>query len=485
MPSARLDPLAASAAEEPGAPAVVEGDAVVSRAELNARVNRLANGLAAAGLRAGDRAVWCGPNSTDVVVAMHAYRKLGLVAVPMCYRFTTEECRHVLADSGAAVALVDPAYVSIVPRICPVFSFDAAPAGSAQEPPFVAGAGKAMLYTSGTTGRPKGAVRGPSNPELREAMMAALDFGTAEVHLVTGPLYHAGPHAFALLAHLTGGTLVVTRSFQPAEWVRLVAQHRVTSAFVAPVHLKRIVGVPHHGADFSSMRSLIVNAAPVPYALKQEVVARLGAGVLYEVYGSTELGIATVLRPEDQLRKPGSCGRPYGAIGIRVIGDDGLDAAVGEAGEVYVRTPQAFEGYHGGAEQIAELPGGWRSVGDIGWLDADAYLHICDRRTDMVITGGMNVYPAEVEAVLHAHPGVADAAVIGVPDDDWGERVHAVVSPRAGQVLDAAALAAFAAGRLAGFKLPRSWDVRAELPRTESGKLLKRVLRDELLGSGV
>ncbi len=486
MPVAPVDPLAAWAAARPDAPSVIDGTTVTTRAALNARVNRLANGLVAAGLRAGDRAVWCGPNSTDVVVAMHACRKAGLVAVPLCHRFTAEESRHVLTDSGAAVALVDPAHASIVPDVCPVVTFDTAPAGSADEPPVVAGAGRAMLYTSGTTGRPKGAIRGPADPALREAMIAALDFGAAEVHLVTGPLYHAGPHAFALLAQLTGGTLVVSRSFDPAEWVRLVAEHRVTSAFMAPVHLKRIVGLPDEvlaGADFSSLRSLIVNAAPVPYALKQEVIAKLGAGFLYEVYGSTELGIATVLGPEDQLRKPASCGRPYGDVGIKVVGDDGVEVPAGHAGEVFVRTTQAFEGYHGGAATIAELPGGWRSVGDVGWVDAGGYLHICDRRTDMVITGGMNVYPAEVEAVLHAHPGVADAAVFGVPDEDWGERVHAVVSARPGQVLDASSLAAFAARRLAGFKRPRSWDVRAELPRTESGKLLKRVLRDELTGA--
>lgn len=338
------------------------------------------------------------------------------------------------------------------------------------------------MYTSGTTGRPKGAIRSPADPALRQAMMAELDFGRDEVHLVTGPLYHAGPHAFALLAHLTGGTVVVTRAFEPAEWIRLVSEHRVTSAFVAPVHLKRIVALPDHllaAADLSSLRTVIVNAAPVPYALKQEVVAKLGDGFLYEVYGSTELGIATVLRPEDQLRKPGSCGRPYGGIGLRVVGPDGADVAAGEPGELFVRTSQGFEGYHGAAEPLDELPGGgrWRSVGDIARVDHEGYLYICDRRTDMVITGGVNVYPAEVEAVLHAHPDVADAAVIGVPDDDWGERVHAVVAPRPGRMIDPTALDAFVAVRLAGFKRPRSWDVRAELPRTESGKLLKRVLR--------
>ena len=177
----------------------------------------------------------------------------------------------------------------------------------------------------------------------------------------------------------------------------------------------------------------MVNAGPVPNALKQEVVARLGEGFLYEIDGSTELGIATVLRPEDQLRKPGSCGRAYGSVELRVVDDDGVDAPAGAPGELFIRSPNAMEGYHGSTEQLAALPGGWKSVGDVGWLDGEGYLHICDRRTDMVITGGMNVYPAEVEAALHAHGDVADAAVFGVADDEWGERVHAVVAARAGR----------------------------------------------------
>jgi acyl-CoA synthetase (AMP-forming)/AMP-acid ligase II len=462
----------------PGADAiaVIDDGAAMTWGALEAEVERVAAGLAALGLRAGDRAVWCGPNSTAVVVLMHAYRRLGLVSVPLPYRLTAAEAAHIVADSGASVAVVDPACLDLVPGGLTVDEVVAAGAGAPLPAPAAEGA--TMLYTSGTTGRPKGALRRPSDPGLTAALLAELGFGDGEVHLVTGPLYHAGPHAFALLAHRRRGTLVVSRRFDAAHWLRLAAEHRVTSAFVAPIHLKRILAAAG-GADLSSMRALVVNAAPVPYALKQEVIARLGEGFLYEIYGSTELGIATVLRPEDQLRKPGSCGRAYGAVALRVVGDDGTDVPAGEPGELFVRSANAMAGYHGSAEQLASLPGGWQSVGDVAWLDEDGYLHICDRRTDMVITGGMNVYPAEVEAALNAHPDVGDAAVFGLPDDEWGERVHAVVAPRAGVGVDVAALDAFLAGRLAGFKRPRSWSVREELPRTESGKLLKRVLRAE------
>ena len=507
MAEAPADPIAAWAAADGGFPAVVEDGVVTTRAELNAEINRVANGLASLGVKAGERGVWCGPNSTQVVVFMHACRKLGLVAVPLPYRFTAEECHHVLADSEAAVVMVDAAYAPVIAGIVPrlphlrhAVSFrgahpgllsweDVTALGSAEEPPPPADYGTAMMYTSGTTGRPKGAIRSRSDRALLGAMMAELRFGPGsldgrEVHLVTGPLYHAGPNAFALLTHITGGTLVVMRSFDPAEWLRLVGERRVTSAFVTPIHLKRVVALPDEvlaAADVSSLRTVIANAAPVPYALKQEVVAKLGDGFLYEVYGSTELGIATVLRPEDQLRKPGSCGRPYGGIELKVVGEDGTEMPVGEPGELFVRTALAIDGYHHLTEQMAELPGdaGWKSVGDVAWLDDEGYLHICDRKTDLVITGGMNVYPAEVEAALYAHPDVADAAVIGVPDDEWGERVHAVVQAKPGRSVEPVELDAFVAARLAGFKRPRSWEVRAELPRTESGKLLKRILRAE------
>ncbi|MCU1456057.1 MAG: putative fatty-acid--CoA ligase, partial [Actinomycetia bacterium] len=247
--------------------------------------------------------------------------------------------------------------------------------------------------------------------------------------------------------------------------------------------LKRLVSLPPEElarADLSSMRCLIANAAPVPYALKQEFIATFGDGFLYEVYGSTELGVATILGPEDQLRKPGSCGQTYGGVQVRIVKDDGEDAAVGEPGELFISTGLGMDGYHHTDEILTELAGTeWRSVGDVAYVDDENFVHICDRKKDMIISGGVNIYPAEIEAVIYGHPQILDAAVFGIPDDEWGERVHAIVQAKTGETLDLDELKAFVDARLAGYMRPRAYETRDELPRTDAGKLLKRVLRDE------
>ena len=225
---------------------------------------------------------------------------------------------------------------------------------------------------------------------------------------------------------------------------------------------------------------MVANAAPVPYALKQEVIEKLGDGFLYEVYGSTELGVVTVLRPEDQLRKPGSCGKTYGPIEVRIVRDDGTEAPTDEPGELFIRTSLAMDGYHRTDEQLSEIQGGeWKSVGDVAYLDDEQYVHICDRKKDMIISGGVNIYPAEIEAVLYEHPQVLDAAVFGIPDDDWGESVYAIVQAKSAESIDLDELRAFVDSRVGGYKRPRAYEVRPELPRTDAGKLLKRTLRDE------
>ena len=474
-------------------------------AELNARVNRLARAFRTLGAARRDRIVWCGPNSLEVLVTIHAARKAAQTAVPLSYRFTADEMHYVIENSDATLIVVDAEQAALVesvrdrlPKVREVLVYggvvpagfrswdDVLAAESDDEPPSesTGPAGAAMIYTSGTTGKPKGALRTTSDTATVFALISELGYTPGDdIHLTTGPLYHSGPLAFATIQHSLGSSVVVLRKFDPERWVDLVREHRITGSFSAPTQLKRIVSLPDDvlaRADCSSMRNLIANAAPVPYALKQEVIAKLGDGFLYEVYGSTELGVVTVMHPEDQLRKPGSCGKTYGAIDVKVVREDGTEAATGDPGELFIRTALAMDGYHRSAEQLSEIDAGeWKSVGDVAYLDEEGFLYICDRMKDMIISGGVNIYPAEIEAVIYEHPDVLDIAVFGVPDDEWGESVHAVVQPKPGVTLDIDALATFVNERVAGYKRPRTYEVRDELPRTDSGKLLKRVLRDE------
>jgi len=449
--------------------------------------------------------VWCGPNSLEVLATIHAARKLNLVAVPLSYRFNAEEMAYVIDNSDATIVVVDADEAPLVadvraqiPKVRTVVVFGGTtPEGCRSWEDVIAGqpdsepdiepgsaAGSAMIYTSGTTGKPKGALRTRTDRQIVFALLAELNMlHENAVHLTTGPLYHSGPLAFASLSHTVGAPIVVLRKFDAARWIELVKKHRVTNTFSAPTQLKRIVSLPADqlaAADMSSMVTLIANAAPVPYALKQEIIEKLGDGFLYEVYGSTELGVDTVLKPEDQLRKPGSCGKPYGGIEMKIVKEDGTDAGPNEAGELFVRTGLAMDGYHRTDEQLTEISGSeWKSVGDVAYVDEEGYVFICDRKKDMIISGGVNIYPAEIEAVLYAHPQVLDVAVFGIPDDEWGERVHAIVQAKAGETIDVEELREFAEPRLANYKRPRAYELRAELPRTDAGKLLKRVLRDE------
>jgi acyl-CoA synthetase (AMP-forming)/AMP-acid ligase II len=511
--SAPLDVLAVHAQNAPDKVAVVvdaSGGATASTTtfgDLNAYVNRIGHGLVAAGARSEERLVWCGPNSLEVLITIHAARKCNLVAVPLSYRFNADEMQYVIDNSDATVVVVDAEQAPLVasvrdrlPKLRAVVVFggevppgsgflawDDVGAGQPEGEPDIEAtseAGAAMIYTSGTTGKPKGALRTRTNRQIVFALLDALRLlHENSVHLTTGPLYHSGPLAFASLAHTLGAPIVVLRKFDPVRWIALVKEHRVTNSFSAPTQLKRIVSLPDAElaqADLSSMICLIANAAPVPYALKQEIIDKLGDGFLFEVYGSTELGVDTVLPPEDQLRKPGSCGKPYGGIEIRIVKEDGTVAGPGEAGELFVRTGLAMDGYHESEEQLTELADDdWKSVGDVAYVDDEGYVYICDRKKDMIISGGVNIYPAEIEAVLYAHPQILDVAVFGIPDDEWGERVHAIVQAKVGVTIDLDELRAFAESRLARYKRPRAYELRDELPRTDSGKLLKRVLRDE------
>jgi len=484
-------------------------------AELEAQANRLANLLLALGAGPGAKILGCGPNSLPVVAVMNAARKIGAIAVPLNYRLTPEEACYVIDHSDAGIAYVDhehaPMFASLRERLTKVRHIiavggpvvggpvidgtapdgmltDADIAAAPSDPPDVgdaAGMGGTMIYTSGTTGKPKGAVRsGGQDPEVLGALLNLFGYRPDDTYITSGPLYHSGPSAFMGAGLLFGQTIVVQRKFDAEDWLRLVDKYKVSSTFSAPALIRMVCALPEEVKeryDHSSMRVMIANAAPWSYALKQQYVANFPPESLFEVYGSTELGVDTVLMPEDQMRKPGSCGKPAPFIEIKLVGDDGNEVTgtgPDHPGEVFVRSKSVFDAYYkNDASYAANSQGDFHTVGDVAYWDDEGYLYICDRKTDMIITGGMNVYPAEIEAVLERHPGIYDVAVFGIPSEEWGEVVHATVVRSTGSALTGEEVTAFAREHLASYKVPRSVEFTDELPRTGSGKLLKRELR--------
>jgi acyl-CoA synthetase (AMP-forming)/AMP-acid ligase II len=497
-----MDAIATHAARKPEAVAVVEGERRLTWREYREQRDRLAGALAGLGLAPGEHVVLYAPNSIEYLLASAATRAAGAIAVPMNHRLSAEEAAYVLDDSDAVLAFVGDPFVPLVETIRGgarrvrhwVTVGSARPAWATPLAELVARGGPApilgdatnlggsMIYTAGTTGKPKGALRRSTEQAAVQARLEALDLAREHVHLVAGPLYHSAPGAFALYAHLFGGTVVVLPKFDAEAALAAIARHRCTSTFMAPTLLKRIVELPEAGRarhDVGSMQVIVVAAAPCPMRVKEDVLRQFGP-VLYEFYGSTELGVNTVLRPEDVLRKPGSCGRAAPGVEIALLDDDGRPVPAGEPGELYIRRyPGVFDEYYKKPEATRQAErGDWLSVGDVAWMDAEGFVYVCDRKRDLVISGGVNIYPAEIEDVLHRHPAVADVAVFGVPDDEWGERVHAAVELRPGARATADELVDFARGHLAGYKAPREVSFHAELPRDTAGKLLKRVLRE-------
>ncbi len=474
--------------------------------ELEAEANRLANALVSLGVTPGDKVLWCGPNSRQVVAVINAARKAGAVAVPLNYRLTPEEALYVIGNCDASIAYVDaehaPMFAALRDRLDQlrqVIVYGGAPsagmlgdefaAGMPADPPAEPDAGQSaaatMIYTSGTTGKPKGALRrGRPADAAVVALLQLIGYTPDDVYLTSGPLYHSGPGGFMGGALALGQTIVVQRRFDPEDWLRLVHTYRVSSTFSAPALIRMVCTLPPEVKaryDRSSMKRMIANAAPWSFALKQQYLADFPDDSLWEVYGSTELGVNCVLEPEDQLRKPGSCGRPAPGVEVRLLDVDGSEVTgtgPDHPGELYVRASVVFDEYYKQKESYdSARRGDFHTVGDIAYRDDEGYIYICDRKTDMVITGGMNVYPAEIEAVLEQNPAIYEAAVFGIPSQEWGEAVHATVVPRPGTSLTEQDVISFCREYLASYKTPRSVSFAEELPRTGSGKILKRVLR--------
>ena len=499
-----MDILALHAASQPDRPALIEGDRSLTWAELVAQRNRLAQSLVTLGLKPGGHAIVYAANSIEHYLANAAARAAGLIPAPMNHRLIATEVAYILDHSDAAAVFVSDQFLPVVEEIRPgagkvrrwilmgrerrpwaehLGDLLAAGRPDPVELPEAAGFGASIIYTAGTTGRPRGALRRSLDPQGLMDTLRAMDLlDPSHIHLVAGPMYHAAPGGLALYSHLVGATVVIMPKFDPEQALAHIERYRCTSTFMAPTLLQRIVDLPpavRARYDVSSMRAIIMAAAPCPMRVKEAVVACFGP-VLYEFYGSSELGVDTVLRPEDVLRKPGSCGKAAPGKEIALLDDDGRPVPVGEPGELYVRqSPGILDEYYKDPEATAAMRRGeWYSVGDVAWMDAEGFYYICDRKRDMIISAGVNIYPAEIEDALHRHPLIQDAAVFGVPDAEWGERVHAAVQPRPGATLTAEDVIAFCRRHLAGYKVPREVTFHDDFPRDAAGKLVKRVLRE-------
>jgi len=505
------------AAERGADIALADDDKSVSFAEFDERVNRLIHALRGSGLSAGDMvAILCGNCNEWFEMAM-ACSNAGLTFVPVNWHLVATEIAYILGDSGARAVLTDHRFdaevakaladdrsggIELALRVAPpdasghdrFVDYEAFLAGGSADEPDGQLFGGPMFYTSGTTGNPKG-VKGSltampegAGPEIWQLVGAGFSqmVEAGGTTVLCGPAYHSAQWAFSFLPMLTGSTTVMQHKYDSAEVLRLIDEHQATNIHLVPTQMKRMVDLPDeikNSYDGHSMKLVIHGAAPCPPVVKASLIEWWGPKIT-EYYGSTEGSIITLIDSESWLERGGSVGLPLPGFEVLVVGDDGQACGPNQPGTLYFRNASGadFE-YHNAPEKTADAhkePGVF-TTGDVGYLDDDGYLWLSDRKIDMIIAGGVNIYPAEIEGVLGGHPLVADVAVIGVPNDDFGEEVKAVIVANDGVEANddlLGVLAEHCRENLAGYKCPRSYDFSEALPRTGTGKVQKRKLRD-------
>lgn len=498
-------------AERGDAPAVVmagSGRSLTYR-ELEGQANRLARCWAAAGIDPGDHVAFLMTNSPEVFVVYWAALRSGVYVTAVNHHLASEETAYVIDDCGARSLVVTAdladlatAVAERTPQVELRLSvggsvdhhqpYDVLLSGQSPDPRAVQPLGADMLYSSGTTGRPKGIQFPLPTGQVTEVLGTVTGlaqrlwgFGPTTTYLSPAPIYHAAPLRFCAATQALGGTVVMMESFDPERALALIEEHHVTHSQWVPTMFVRMLKLPSHVReryDVSSLQVALHAAAPCPVPVKQAMLDWWGP-VLHEYYASTETNGMTIIGPQDWLARPGSVGQAVLGT-LRICRDDGSLCAPGEVGAVYVERDVLPFSYHGDPDQTraAQHPDHptWTTTGDIGYVDEDDYLFLTDRKAFMIISGGVNIYPQEVEDALALHPCVDDVAVIGVPDPEMGERVKAFVQP-ASHAVPGPDLEAVLTGhlreRIAGFKLPREWEFRSELPRTPVGKLVKSRLR--------
>ena len=495
---------------------IISGERRRDHAEVADRAARIGGGLHKLGVKQGDSVCILMRNDIAFIETAYAAMRLGAYGVPVNWHFKPEEISYVLRDCGTSVLVghadmlhplgeAIPSGVTVLsvptpPEILRNYRIDPAHLATpgfaiefeswlAEQSPYDGPAvpqPQNMIYTSGTTGNPKGVRRNAPTPEQSAAQerMRAMIYGTRPGMraLLPGPLYHSAPNSFGIRSARLGGVLVIMPRFDPEEFLRLIEEQRIDIIFMVPTMFIRLMKLREEVRkkyDMSSLRHIIHAAAPCPPDVKRAMIDWWGP-VIYEFYGSTESGAVTFANSEDALRKPGTIGKISPGAELRFIGDDGRELPQGEIGEIYSRIAANPDfTYHNKPEKRAEIDrDGFITSGDVGYIDADGYVFLCDRKRDMVISGGVNIYPAEIESVLHAVPGVHDCAVFGIPDEEFGEALMAVVEPQPGATLDMADIRKRLKASLADYKVPKHIEIQHNLPREDSGKIFKRRLRD-------
>jgi long-chain acyl-CoA synthetase len=485
---------------------------------LQDRAARAASGLASLGIGKGDLVALYLRNDFPFFEASFAASLVGAYPTPVNWHYTPDEAAYLFENSGAKAIVIHadliasirealPAGVPVLvvptpPEIAEAYGIDPVPtpAGMLEwgrwlegfapyaEPP--AESGGTIIYTSGTTGRPKGVRRHPPSPEQIALYTRILvrgfgyeGFGPPDeiVTVVTGPMYHSAPNAYGLFGARVGATVILEPRFDPEELLRLIDERGVTHLHMVPIMFHRLLKLPDEVKakyDVSSLRFVVHAAAPCPPPIKRAMIEWWGP-VIEEYYGATETGIVVSCNSQEWLAHPGTVGKPIPEAQVQVIDKDGNSLPVGEVGEVVARTPINDFTYHGDDQKRRDSEkAGLIAPGDIGYFDKDGFLYLCDRAKDMIISGGVNIYPAEIEAELLKMPGVADCAVFGIPDEEFGEGVCAVVQPADDADLDEASVKAWLRAHVAGYKVPRRVELAADLPREDSGKIFKRKLRE-------
>jgi long-chain acyl-CoA synthetase len=469
----------------PDHPAIRQDGRTLTYAQLDERSNRLALALRAAGVGAGSRVAYLDRTSPEIVELLFAAAKLGAVAVPVNWRLAAPELAAVLEDAQPVFTIAGPEYAQHGTVVLGDAYEALLAAHEPRDPDDPAESDDVVLqlYTSGTTGVPKGVLTTHRNLAAAAETSQHWEFDAASVSMTTLPMFHIGGIGWAFLGLWNGATTILVRDFDAHSVLDVLEHERVTNAVLVPTMLQRLCAVPDAAdRDFSALRAIAYGASPITTAVLRDALRTFRCS-FYGIYGLTEsTGGIVQLDPADHAndRLLRSAGRPLPWVELRVVDPlTGGELRAGETGEVWLRAPNVMRGYYERPEETAAAlaPGGWLRTGDGGYVDEDGYLFLTDRIKDMIVSGGENVYPIDVEEVLSRHPSVAESAVVGVPDERWGETVKAFVVLRAGHDATAEDLEAFARERLAGYKLPRLFEFVDDFPRTASGKVLKRELR--------